>query len=77
MPITHTYVDKNFSAIMKDYLGNTDYVSEESYVHLEPQDFTMSFSEIFLNYLLGIDQPANAVFEDMFSGKLGGMPTYE
>ena len=75
--LTHTYVDKNFSAIMKDYLANTDYVSEESYVHLEPQDFTMSFSEVFLNYLMGIDQPANAIFEDMFSGKLGGMPTYE
>lgn len=75
--LTHTYVDKDYECIMTDYLGNKCHVHEYSYVHLEPQDFTLSFSDIFLNYLLGIDQSQNGVLNDIFSGKIGGLPTYE
>lgn len=75
--LTHTYIDKDFECIMTDYLGNKCYVHEYSYVHLEPQEFTLNFSEVFLNYLLGIDQPQNGILEDIFSGKVGGIPTYE
>ena len=75
--LTHTYIDKDYDCIMTDYLGNKCHVHEYSYVHLEPQDFTLSFSDIFLNYLMGIDQPENAILEDIASGRVGGMPIYE
>ena len=75
--LTHSYIDKSFSCIMTDYLGVQSEVSELSYVHLEPQDFTMNFSEVFLKYLLGVDQQANSVLNDIFTGMLGGMQVYE
>lgn len=75
--LTHSYIDKNFSCVLVDYMGVACTVSEESYVHLEPQDFTMNFSEVFLKYLLGIDQQANTVLDDIFTGMLGGLQVYE
>lgn len=75
--LTHSYIDKSFTCVLTDYLGIQYEVSEESYVHLEPQDFTMNFSEVFLKYLLGVDQQANTVLNDIFTGMIGGMQVYE
>lgn len=74
--LTHLYVDKSFSCVLIDYLGTPLLVSENSYVHLEPQDFTLNFGEIFLRYLTGVDQSANALFDDIFSGQTGGLKLY-
>lgn len=75
--LTHAYIDKSFSCILEDYMGNRQVVSELSYVHLEPQDFTMSFAEIFLNYLRGIHQSDNIIIDDILNGMVGGLQTYE
>lgn len=75
--LTHAYIDKDFSCIMTDYLGTKATVYEKSYVHLEPQDFTMNFAEVFLNYLKGLNQPENTILEDIFTGSIGGLTIYE
>ena len=75
--LTHAYIDKSFTCVLEDYLGNKEVVSELSYVHLEPQDFTMSFADIFLNYLKGIHQTDNIIIEDILNGTVGGLQIYE
>lgn len=49
--LTHTYIDDNYHLKVTDYLGNDCEVSELSYIHLSKQDFTLSISKSFIDYL--------------------------
>lgn len=50
----HTYIDYPVSGIMCDYLGNVMAYSEQSGVHLEPTDYHLSLSVMYLDYLKGL-----------------------
>ena len=49
--LTHTYIDIPYKDIMTDYLGNTQVVSEQSCVHLEPAEYSLSMAKEFLQYI--------------------------
>lgn len=57
--LTHTYIDEEKEGYIEDYLGRTEYYHELSAVHLEPAEYTLSMNELFLNYLLGIEDRTN------------------
>lgn len=50
----HTYVDIPYSAMVTDYQGNTEFMSELSYTHLEPTGYNYSMSKDYMNFLAGI-----------------------
>lgn len=50
----HTYIDHPFTCTVTDYRGNKQEVSELTACHIEPTYYTMSLSQDFINYLLGI-----------------------
>lgn len=52
--LTHTYCDGYFSEIVTDYNQVQCRVEEYSFINLEKQDYNMSLSEEYVNYLLGI-----------------------
>lgn len=51
---THTYIDKEHTFICKDYLGNKTKIETLSGVHLEECDFTLSISDLYINFLNNI-----------------------
>ena len=51
---THTYLDDYQCGILTDYLGNKCEYEELSSTHLESTDYTLSLSDTYLNYLMGI-----------------------
>lgn len=51
---THTYINFTMSGIITDYLGTPCEFMELSSVHLEPCDFTLSLSDMYIEYLNGI-----------------------
>ena len=51
---THTYIDKEMTGYVTDYLGNKCIYHELSGVHLSKCSFQLTFSHLFLEYLLGI-----------------------
>jgi hypothetical protein len=53
---THTYLDYRMEGEITDYLGVTYHYEEESGVHLEPTEFTLSLSDRFKNYLYHIKE---------------------
>ena len=48
---THTYIDNEYVCFITDYQGKTKKVMCKSGVHLSPCDFTMSLSDMYLDYL--------------------------
>lgn len=50
----HTYIDEPQSGYLVDYLGNRGRYDELSSVHMEESDYTLSISDIYLQYLLSI-----------------------
>lgn len=50
---TMTYIDDPYKYKLTDYLGNTTTVQEFSYIHAEPQEYNLSLSGEFLDYLCG------------------------
>ena len=54
--LTHTYIDDEISGTVVDYLGNRGYFHEYSAVHLKNADYSLSLSELYVDYLLGITQ---------------------
>lgn len=52
--LTHTYLDEPMHGIVTDYLGQEYEYDESSGIHLEPQDYSMSLSEDYADYLLRI-----------------------
>ena len=51
---THTYLDFSQQGIIKDYQGNIDEYDEFSSTHLEPTDFTLTLSNKYIDFLMGI-----------------------
>jgi hypothetical protein len=52
--MTHTYIDEPFSVELTDYTGATQTVSERSCVHLEPAEYSLSLSDAYIDYLMGV-----------------------
>lgn len=50
----HTYLDYEQSGYLIDYTGIKHYYHELSSVHLEGAEYTLSLSDQYINYLLGI-----------------------
>lgn len=53
---THTYIDNEMSGIIIDKDGTAYEYYEKSGIHLEKTDFTMSMSDMFLKYIMGVQQ---------------------
>lgn len=52
--MTHTYIDEPREGEVTDYLGNVARFSELSSIHLEGADYSLSLSDLYIDYLLGI-----------------------
>ena len=52
--MTHTYIDEEQTGFMTDYTGRTEHYYERSSVHLEGADYSLSLSDAYIDYLLGI-----------------------
>jgi hypothetical protein len=50
---TLTYIDNGGLTSVRDYLGNSTYILELSYIHMEPQEYNMSQSEEYIKFLRG------------------------
>ena len=50
---TITYIDKPTIATVTDYLGNRKVCMEWSSIHMEPQDYSMSRTQEYLDFLFG------------------------
>ena len=50
----HTYIDFETKGTVRDYLGNEYQYHELSGIHLEDTEYSLSMSEEFLRYLLGV-----------------------
>lgn len=50
---TVTYIDKPTIATVTDYLGNRKVCMEWSSIHMEPQDYSMSRTQEYLDFLFG------------------------
>lgn len=51
---THTYIDDEIEGDLTDYLGATAHYKEKSGIHLGPADYSLSISDAYINYLLGV-----------------------
>ena len=51
---THTYIDEEMSGYLTDYQGNKAHYHEYSGIHLSDADYSLSMSDIYLEYLLGV-----------------------
>ena len=54
--MTHTYIDREIENIITDYLGNTAYYHEKSYIHLEKTDYLLSLSDMYIKYFMGVQK---------------------
>lgn len=54
--MTHTYIDEEIEGYIEDYLGNKEYYHELSGTHLENCDYSLSISQKYINYILGIQE---------------------
>ena len=50
----HTYIDMEIEGYVKDYLGNESYYHEDSSIHLEETEFTLSLTSNWIDYIIGI-----------------------
>ena len=51
--LTHTYIDEPFEEFVRDYEGTIALVSEESYIHLEPADYSLDIASAFADFIGG------------------------
>ena len=54
--MTHTYIDKEIKGTLIDYMGNESDYHEKSYIHLENADFSLSLSDLYIQYFTGIQK---------------------
>lgn len=52
--LTHTYIDEPMQGEIVDYNGVTGYYNERSGVHLEKAEYSMSLSQLYIEYLEGV-----------------------
>lgn len=53
---THTYIDDEQHGIMTDYQGNTNEYHELSSVHLMGSDYSLSVTDAYMKFILGIKE---------------------
>lgn len=53
--LTHTYNEEYFSYDLEDYNGVIANVENYCYIHMEPSSFSMSISDTFTDFLLGVN----------------------
>lgn len=51
--LTHTYIDEGFKEFVRDYEGNIALVQEESFIHLEPADYSLDIASAFVAFIGG------------------------
>ena len=54
--MTHTYIDKEIENMVTDYLGNSAYYHERSFIHLEKTDYLLSLSDMYIKYFMGVQK---------------------
>ena len=54
--MTHTYIDREIENVITDYLGNTAYYHEKSFIHLEKTDYILSLSDMYIKYFMGVQK---------------------
>ena len=54
--MTHTYIDTEIKGKLIDYLGNEAEYNEKSFIHLENSDFTLSLTDMYINYYKGVQK---------------------
>ena len=54
--MTHTYIDREIENVITDYLGNTAYYHEKSFIHLEKTDYLLSLSDMYIKYFTGVQK---------------------
>lgn len=54
--MTHTYIDKEIENTVTDYLGNTAYYHEKSFIHLEKTDYLLSLTKMYIDYYSGLQK---------------------
>ena len=52
----HTYVDDEIYGTIVDYKGIKNKYHEDSFIHLEECDYSLSLSHEYVNYLLNIEE---------------------
>lgn len=50
----HTYIDDGCEGVVTDYLGNVSYYKEDSCIHMEEVEFTLSLTTNWIDYIIGI-----------------------
>ena len=51
--LTHTYIDEEREGYITDYQGNRARYHEKSAIHLSPADYSLSISQMYLDFILG------------------------
>ena len=51
---TVTYIDKSVSGFVKDYLGNIAPYSEFSFIHMEPQSYSLNIMDTYIDFIKGV-----------------------
>lgn len=54
--MTHTYIDREIENVITDYLGNTAYYHERSFIHLEKTDYLLCLSDMYIKYFMGVQK---------------------
>ena len=54
--MTHTYIDKEIKGTLIDYMGIESDYHEKSYIHLENADFSLSLSDMYIQYFTGVQK---------------------
>ena len=53
---THTYIDYETEGDVVDYLGHVGHYHELSSVHMEGADYSLSMTDTYINYILGLKE---------------------
>ena len=51
-----TYIDNPLDGVLTDYLGNEAEYHEKSAINLSPIEFTLTMSDTYVNYILGVKE---------------------